>query len=165
MNEHMMEGPIVTFRKGPGMITYGFIMILALAAIMGVLLAIWPSVPPAAILAGPEAEAAAFAAQRRAAIILAVSSAVIVLFLIHRRTATFDFNARSLRVEDSRAFFLNRDRTFSFSEIARMERIERLLGTYEGWMLRIYLKQGESLLFGPWAPDPGLLRLIQRVMG
>ncbi len=165
MTAHTIDEQVVTFTKGPGMITYSFMMIVALAAIAGVMKAIWPTVPPEAILAGPEAEARAFAGQRRGAIILACVSTLLVFFLTHIRIATFDFAARTLRIEDSRAFVFNTDRTVPFSQIESMRRHKRLLYSYEGWMLRIKLKGGRSLLLGPWAPDPGLLRLIQRVMG
>jgi hypothetical protein len=75
-----------------------------LAALMGVMLALWPTAPPAASLAGPEAEALALAGQRRGAILMAVVAAAVFILLIRIRTATFDFKAQTLRIENRGAF-------------------------------------------------------------
>lgn len=145
------------------MITLGALMLLGLAVLMGVLFALFPTPPPEASLAGPEAEARAMAAQSRAAAVTAAVCAVLMLLLTRIRTATFDFNARTLRIQDLRAFVIRTDRKIPLSGIAQAQIHSRLIGTYLGWVLRLRLSSGGSILLGPWAPDPGLSILTARL--
>ncbi len=145
------------------MITIGALMLLGLVVLMGVLFAMFPTPPPEASIAGPEAEARAMAAQSRLAAATAGLCAVLLLLLTRFRTATFDFNARTLRIQDVRALIIWTSRTIPFSDIKEAEIHSRLIGTYLGWVLRIHRRSGGSVLLGPWAPDPGLPILAARL--
>jgi hypothetical protein len=156
---------VLRFRHGPSGLTLAGLVMLALTSLVMAMFALSPTAPPAAVLAGPEAQARALAAASRLATWIAAGSAVAFVFLIRVRESVFDFTAQTLTLTDTRAFVLRHRRTWPFDALTRMRRHRRYTGTTYVYLLRVHVARGGSVLLGPWGVDPGLGHLVRRVTG